>query len=83
MIAGGSRPPPDLHTVDLQVLRQVGIPEPILQLAVRDERSDAVPGYRFGSVGACRSFSELGFLDDECDEDPLECYDRPRDYRRF
>jgi hypothetical protein len=68
--------PPDIRPVDLQVLRQVGVPEPILLLAVREEGRVEVPGYRFGAVGACRSYGDLGFLD-ECDDDPFACFDRP------
>lgn len=65
---------PDLATVDLQVLRQAGVPEPVLFLAVRDARSRSIPAYRFGDVGACRSYTDLSYLD-ECDEDPFRCYD--------
>lgn len=74
---------PDIRPVDLQVLRQAGVPESLLFLAVREEGATRTPPYRWGAVGACRRFADLSFLDDpeDCDPDPLACYDR--DYRRF
>ena len=59
---------PDIRLVDLQVLRQAGVPEPLLFLALREERPSTVPGYRFGRVGPVGG-SDLSFLD-EVVEDP-------------
>ena len=59
---------PDIRLVDLQVLRQAGVPEPLLFLALREERPGAVPGYRFGRVGPVGG-SDLSFLE-EVVEDP-------------
>jgi len=72
---------PDLALVDLQVLRQVGIPESILFLAMRRARAVDVPGGGPSMLG--RDDSGIPFDDvDECEPDPLACFDR-RDYRRW
>lgn len=60
---------PDIQPVDLQVLRQVGVPEPILQLAVRRGRAGGSVSYRPGAV--VPRGTDLSFLD-ELVEDPDE-----------
>lgn len=59
---------PDIRLVDLQVLRQAGVPEPILYLALREERGVAAPVRRLESMVGGGSPS-LAFLD-EVVEDP-------------
>ena len=59
---------PDIQPVDLQVLRQAGIPEPLLYLAMRRARSAAQPVHRLESMVGGGSPS-LAFLD-EVVEDP-------------
>ena len=60
---------PDIRLVDLQVLRQAGVPEPILFLALREERPAGVPGRRPLAVGPGGGSPDLSFLD-EFEEDP-------------
>lgn len=65
---------PDVHPVDLQVLRQVGIPEPILLLAIRrggTQRMDFAGARELGSGIGYRVRTDLSFLD-ELVEDPDE-----------
>lgn len=63
---------PDLAVVDLQVLREAGIPEPILLLAVRDAGPGAVPAARAPMLG--RGDGVIPF--DDVDDDPFAEYDR-------
>ena len=58
---------PDLATVDLNVFRQVGVPEPIIQLARRRVARTSPSGGRDSLVGNIRP--DLSFLD-ELIEDP-------------
>ena len=60
---------PDIQPVDLQVLRQVGVPELVLQLAMRRAGSATGASYRPGTVAP--SHTDLSFLD-ELVEDPDE-----------
>lgn len=82
---------PDIQPVDLQVLRQVGVPEPILQLALR--RAGYATGNRpgYGAVDDYRRWGgtvDLSFLD-ELEEDPdarpytWDLPEESRDYRRW
>ena len=59
---------PDIRSVDLQVLRQAGVPEPVLLLAVRPEGAGQATRRGPQSVG-CRSYTDLSYLD-ELNEDP-------------
>lgn len=67
--------PADLRVMDATVLRQVGIPEEIIVLATRDSVTDSARAER------ARAYQGIPF--DDCDDDPLACYDRPHDYRRW
>ena len=59
---------PDIRLMDLQVLRQAGVPEPLLFLALREEGPASLPLRGTGAVG-CRSGVDLSYLD-ELNEDP-------------
>ena len=58
---------PDIRRVDLQVLRQAGVPEPVLLLALRETGpvETACPGPH----GVGRRYLDLSYLD-ELNEDP-------------
>lgn len=43
---------PDIRLMDLQVLRQAGIPEPLLFLALREEGPAVIPYRGHGPLGA-------------------------------
>ena len=68
---------PDIQLVDLQVFRQLGVPEPVLALAVRRARTAPAPGLSPGlpapSAPGCgvpiTIGADLSFLD-ELVEDP-------------
>lgn len=60
---------PDIRLVDLQVLRQAGIPEPVLFLALRSAERVEAPGGRPEFVGGRYSGLDVAFLD-EFEEDP-------------
>lgn len=60
--------PPDIRLVDLQVLRQAGVPEPLLYLALRETRTVEVPRPGLAQLVGGGSPS-LAFLD-EVVEDP-------------
>jgi hypothetical protein len=68
--------PTDLRVMDATVLRQAGIPEPLIELATRDRLADSARAER------AHQYQGIPFDDtDECEPDPLACYDR--DYRRW
>lgn len=73
---------PDIQPVDLHVLRQVGVPELVLQLAMRRARSG--PGNRPGGFAVGGSPS-LAFLDRPAEEDEPYWRDETScdDYRRW
>ena len=60
---------PDIRRVDLQVLRQAGVPEPVLFLALREEGANTVAANGPRTMGGCHSAGDLSFLD-ELNEDP-------------
>ena len=61
---------PDIRLVDLQVLRQAGVPEPLLFLALREKRSASVSGRRTLALDPRGgSGLDVAFLD-EFEEDP-------------
>jgi hypothetical protein len=59
---------PDIRLVDLQVLRQAGVPEPLLFLALREKGSAVEPVARLARMVGGGS-PDLAFLD-EVVEDP-------------
>ena len=60
---------PDIQLVDLQVLRQAGIPEPVLFLAVRKAQRVEAPGPGTPVMGGRNTGLDVAFLD-EFEEDP-------------
>lgn len=69
--------------MDLHVLRQVGIPEPILQLALRRASGHTVDCRGPGQLGP--RYTDLSFLDEQVEDPDSRPYtwDIPDDYRRF
>ena len=62
---------PDIRLVDLQVLRQAGVPEPLLYLALREKRPVEVSRGGAPVMGSGYSGMDVAFLD-EFEEDPDE-----------
>ncbi|GAG96210.1 unnamed protein product [marine sediment metagenome] len=60
---------PDIRLVDLQVLRQAGVPEPLLFLALREKGPVESVGPGAAGLGNCHRYLDLSYLD-EFEEDP-------------